>query len=280
MRRLPACAGQFYEASPAALREQVESLLDPQAAPMPAKAVVCPHAGLMYSGAVAGAVYSRITLPATVILVGPNHTGYGPALSVYPDGEWALPGGVMTVAAELAHKLLRRCLELQADHFAHLHEHCLEVQLPFLYALRPDIRILPIVVGTRNMERCLALGRALGSLIKEAENPAPLLVASTDMTHCGLGFAQIPPSGLTAEGFARRQDQIALDALQRLDEKQFHQIVEDQDITMCGYAATTAVLTAARSLGAGQATIVRYATSVEVSGDPDRVVGYAGVVID
>jgi AmmeMemoRadiSam system protein B len=280
MRRLPACAGQFYEASPAALREQVRSLLDPQAAPMRAKAVVCPHAGLMYSGAVAGAVYSRIKLPPTVILVGPNHTGYGPALSVYPDGEWALPGGVLNVAAELAQNLLRRCVEVRADHLAHLHEHCLEVQLPFLYALRPDIAILPIVVGTRSLEGCLALGRALASLIEEEPDTPPLLIASTDMTHCGPGFAQSPPSGLTAEEFARSQDQIALDALRRLDETRFHQIIEDRDITMCGYAATTAVLGAVRNLGASHATIVRYATSAEVSGDPDRVVGYAGVVID
>jgi MEMO1 family protein len=280
MRRLPVCAGQFYEAAPGALREQVQSLLDPHAASIPAKAVVCPHAGLMYSGAVAGAVYSRIRLPPTVILVGPNHTGYGPALSVYPEGEWILPGGVVTVAAELAHNLLRRCSELQGDHLAHMHEHCLEVQLPFLYALRPDITILPIVVGTGSLERCLALGRALGALVEEAGSPPPLLIASTDLTHCGLGFAQSPPSGSTADEFARRQDHIALEALQALDEQRFHRTVEDQHITMCGYAATTAVLTAARSLGVSHATTVRYATSAEVSGDPDRVVGYAGIVID
>src|SRR5207249_859834 len=101
--------------------------------------------------------------------------------------------------------LIRRCSDLQPDHLAHQHEHCLEVQLPFLYALRPDIAILPIVVGTRSLERCLALGRALGALIEEADTPL-LLIASTDLTHCGPGFAQSPPPGSTAEEFARRQD--------------------------------------------------------------------------
>src|SRR5438128_2714950 len=141
-QRLSACAGRFYEGTPERLREQVRALLEPAVPRVAAPAIICPHAGLMYSGAVAGAVYSRVTLPSTAILVGPNHTGLGPPLSVYSEGEWLLPGGSLTVAADLARSFLTRCPQAQPDHIAHLSEHCLEVQLPFLHALRPDIQLV------------------------------------------------------------------------------------------------------------------------------------------
>ena len=278
-QRPPACAGQFYDATPEQLHAQVRALLEPGATRMPARSIVCPHAGLMYSGAIAGAVYSRVTLPSTAILIGPNHTGYGPPLSVYSEGEWLLPGGALTVAADLGQALLARCPMAESDHLAHLHEHCLEVQLPFLHLLRPDIQILPIVVGFRDLEACRALGTALAAVIEEAPTP-PLLIASTDLTHCGPGFGQSPPPGLTAEDFAHRQDRLALDALQTLDGERLHRTVEEQQVTMCGYVPSTAVLFATRTLGGSQANIVRYATSADISGDVNRVVGYAGVVLN
>jgi AmmeMemoRadiSam system protein B len=233
----------------------------------------------MYSGAVAGAVYSRVTFPATAILVGPNHTGFGPPLSVYSEGEWLLPGGSLTVAADLARSFLTRCPQAQPDHVAHLSEHCLEVQLPFLHALRPDIQILHIVLGFRNLETCQAVGSALASVIEEAPTP-PLLIASTDLTHCGPGFGQSPPPGLTAEAFAHQQDRLAIEAIYALDGERLHQTVEIHQVTMCGYVPTTAVLFAARTLGARQAQLVRYATSADVSGDVHRVVGYAGLLLN
>lgn len=278
MRRDPACAGSFYDASPEELRAHVQVLLEPEAERLPARAIVCPHAGLMYSGSVAGSVYSRVGLPATAILIGPNHTGQGPPVSVYAEGEWAIPGGVLTVAADLARALLARFPLAQADRLAHQSEHCLEVQLPFLSLLQPDIQILPIVLGFRDLETCRALGRALAAVIEGVPTP-PLLIASSDMTHCGPGFGQWPPPGLTAEAFAHQQDRLALDALQTLDGEQLHRTVEQHEITMCGYVPTTAVLFAARLLGATKATVIRYATSADVSRDVDRVVGYAGVVI-
>ena len=277
-QRPPACAGRFYEGAADRLQAQVQALLEPDTPRLPARAVVCPHAGLMYSGAVAGAVYSRVTLPSTAILVGPNHTGYGPPLSVYSEGEWLLPGGAVTIAADLARELLARCPQARSDHLAHQHEHCLEVQIPFLHALRPDIQILPIVIGFRDLEACRALGLALASVIEEAPTP-PLLIASTDLTHCGPGFGQSPPSGLTAEAFAHRQDRLALDAVQTLDGERLHWTVEEHQITMCGYVPSTAVLFAAKALGAGKASVVRYATSADVSKDTDRVVGYGGVIL-
>ena len=276
--RPPACAGRFYEGTAERLQAQVQALLEPNVPRTAARAIVCPHAGLMYSGAVAGAVYSRVTIPSTAILVGPNHTGYGPPLSVYSEGEWLLPGGALTIAADLARELLARCPLAQSDALAHQGEHCLEVQLPFLRALRPDIQILPIVVGFHDLEACRALGLALAAIIEEAPTP-PLLIASTDLTHCGPGFGQAPPAGLTAEAFAHRQDRLALDTVQTLDGERLHRTVEEHQITMCGYVPSTAVLFAAKAVGAGKASVVRYATSADVSGDVDRVVGYGGVIL-
>jgi hypothetical protein len=278
-QRPPAVAGKFYEGTAERLNAQVQALLEPAAPRTPARAVMCPHAGLMYSGAVAGAVYSRVTLPSTAILVGPNHTGYGPPLSVYSEGEWLLPGGALRIAADLAGALLVRCPQAQPDYLAHLHEHCLEVQLPFLRTLRPDLQILPIVVGFRDLETCRALGLALAAVVEEAPTP-PLLIASTDLTHCGPGYGQMPPPGLTAESFAHRQDRLALDAVRTLDGERLHRTVEDHQITMCGYVPSTAVLFAVKALGAAQASVVRYATSADVSKDANHVVGYGGVILN
>ena len=279
MTRPPACSGRFYEASAQGLQQQVQSLLEPHSIALSAIAIVCPHAGLMYSGHVAGAVYSRVHIPRTAILVGPNHTGYGPPLSVYAKGQWAIPGGLVPVAEDLAQALLSICTDAAPDYLAHQYEHCLEVQLPFLLARRSDIQILPIVVGVRDLRTCLALGQAMAAVMKAREEP-PILIASTDMTHCGPGFGQFPPAGLTADAFARAQDRIALDALGALNEREFHHTIEAHDITMCGYAPTTAVLHAARTLGTENATVIRYATSAEISGDLNQVVGYAGVVFN
>src|SRR2546425_2743441 len=277
-QRLPSCAGRFYDGTPERLREQVRALLEPDAPRVAVPAIICPHAGLMYSGAVAGAVYSRVTLPATAIRVAPNPPGFGPPLSVYSEGEWLLPGGSLTVATDLARSFLTRCPQAQPDHVAHLNEHCLEVQLPFLHALRPDIQILPIVLGFRNLETCQAVGSALAAVIEEAPTP-PLLIASTDLTHCGPGFGQSPPPGLTAETFAHQQDRLAIEAIHALDGELLHQTVETHQVTMCGYVPTTAVLFAARTLGARQAHLGRYATAAEGSGGVDRVVGYAGLIM-
>ncbi|MBI3808013.1 MAG: AmmeMemoRadiSam system protein B, partial [Nitrospirae bacterium] len=170
-QRPTAVAGRFYEGTADRLTAQVQALLELGAPRVDARAILCPHAGLMYSGAVAGAVYSRITIPSTVILVGPNHTGYGPPLSVYSEGAWLLPGGAVPIAADLGRLFLARCPQAQSDHLAHQYEHCLEVQLPFLRALRPDIQILPIVVGFRDLEACRDLGRALAAVIEEAPTP-------------------------------------------------------------------------------------------------------------
>lgn len=272
MIRRPAVAGQFYSADADTLAADVARYTESTAVPTPAIALVCPHAGLMYSGHVAGAVYARVALPQTVILLGPNHRGMGPSLSVYARGTWLVPGGTLEVDEALAEIIVARDPEAQADTTAHQHEHCLEVQLPFLRRFRPDVRIVPILLGHMPDRAYADLGRRLGDILREAadrEGPSlrPLIVASTDLTH------------YESDAVTRAKDRHAIEAIQNLDPEGLGATVRSHRITMCGYGATVAMLHAARSLGAGSAFLVRYATSGNVTGDYDSVVGYAGILI-
>lgn len=266
MIRQPAVAGQFYSASPEVLRADVARYSDSSARPHPAIAMVSPHAGLMYSGHVAGAVYSRVSPPEIVILIGPNHTGLGPPVSVYPEGTWLIPGGQLAIDSALAAELIRRYPQAEADTSAHRSEHCLEVQLPFLRQARADVRIVPIVLGTTREEVCRDLGLCLAEIV-QARSARPLLIASTDMSH-------YEPDSVT-----REKDRFALEAIQRLDPEGLQATVRAHQISMCGLGPTVTVLHAVRALGATDSFLVRYATSGEISGDFNRVVGYAGFVI-
>lgn len=264
--RQPAVAGLFYAADPAELQSQVDGLLTPPAAKARAVAAVCPHAGLMYSGPVAGRVYSRILLPETVILVGPNHSGIGPFISVFPEGEWEMPLGRVAVESALADRILRECPLAEPDPIAHRAEHCLEVQLPFLQALRQGIKIVPIVLSVDDLAVCRQLGAAISAAVRNFPEPV-LTIASTDMSH------------YEAEEVARRRDRGAIERVLAMDPEGLYETVQRHRITMCGYAPTVTVLFAAKALGAEAAELVHYATSAEVSGDRSSVVGYAGFII-
>ena len=270
MLRPPAVAGLFYSSSAEALEDEVARCLDRSVRPRPAIAAVSPHAGLMYSGPVAGSVYGRIEMPATVILVGPNHTGIGPAVSVYPEGAWQMPGGAVTVDRDLAQKFLARCPHAVADTSAHQQEHCLEVQLPFLQAVNRHIRIVPMVLGVRDRAMCQAVGETLAAIVRSADGAAggrPLLVSSTDMNH------------YESDAVTREKDRHAITAIEHLDPEGLDAAVTDHRISMCGIAPTLAILYAARLLGATGGTLVGYATSGDRGGDRHRVVGYAGFTI-
>lgn len=279
MIRHPAVAGTFYSASPEILREEVARYCVTDVLPAAAIAVVSPHAGLTYSGHVAGAVFARVAPPETVILIGPNHTGIGPTISVYPEGTWLMPGGELPVDHGLVLNLLDRLPGAQADASAHRFEHCLEVQLPFLQHIQAGrhtmegarpLRIVPVVMGTTRRELCLELGRCLADLIQQHRatgQDLPLLVASTDMNH------------YDSDEVTRRKDAFAVEAIQRLDPLGLEDAVRTHEITMCGLGPTMSILHAARLLGRSTASLVRYATSADMSGDCHRVVGYAGFIL-
>lgn len=266
MIREPVVAGQFYTADPAALLREIQSYLPPPEPPLPAKALIAPHAGYMYSGPVAGAVYRAVRLAPRVIVLGPNHTGRGAPLSLYPDGEWRTPLGVVAVDHDLNERLQKECPGLQQDRVAHAREHSLEVQLPFLQVLAPGFRFSGICVGTADYSALETLGHALARVIRSVEDPV-LVVCSSDMNH------------FESAEIAARKDRMAIEKIQQVDARGLYRVVLDEDISMCGFAPAVSALTACSDLGASAGHLIRYANSGDVSGDYERVVGYAGLAI-
>ncbi len=268
MIRLPAVAGRFYPADAGELTQRVDLL---SVAPQPgeklrAQACLVPHAGYMYSGHVAGAVYSKLALPRRYIILGPRHYPQGEALAILSEGVWQTPLGQAQIDSELARDLKRACSLLREDSVAHHAEHSLEVQLPFLQRLAGEFRFVPIALGTVNFSELQELGRAVGEVVA-AQGEEVLVVASSDMNH------------YEGDRVTRVKDRKALDKLLALDPRGLYDTVRREGITMCGYGPAVTMLTASRQLGATQAELVRYATSGDITGDRDEVVGYAGVVV-
>jgi MEMO1 family protein len=267
MRRHPAVAGQFYRGTSTALQEQVAEYLRPDAEKTVALGVVSPHAGLMYSGAVAGALYSRLRLPDTIVLIGPNHTGLGAPVSLMPEGTWDTPLGSVEIDNTLARAILSQSSRIQADTLAHLHEHSLEVQLPFIQSLKKDFRIVPIQMLDTRFDTCMDVGRAMAEAIRETGGGDVLVVASSDMSH----YEQADR--------AKKKDFLAIGRILELDPRGLYQTVKEHGITMCGYGPAVAMLNCSILRGATRAELVRYSNSGDVSGDYDQVVGYAGVIV-
>ncbi len=268
--RHPAVAGRFYPGDADELQSEVQAYLAPtdskDSAPIRAVGCIAPHAGYIYSGHVAGAVFARIEVPELCIVMCPNHTGIGRALSVMSEGAWETPLGEVAIHDGFASALKGRFPALEEDAAAHRAEHAVEVELPFLQALQPQLRFVPIALGTGRLEVLEQLGLALAEVIVQHGEPV-LMVASSDMNH------------YESDAVTRVKDHKAIERILTLDPRGLHEVVTQQDISMCGYGPTVAMLTAARQLGAKSADLVKYATSGDVSGDRDMVVGYAGVVI-
>ena len=266
MIREPAVAGQFYPSNPDHLRKSVRSYLGQAEPSLDAKGIVAPHAGYVYSGAVAGAVYGAVRLPRRFILLGPNHTGKGVALSLHPPGQWRTPLGLAGIDRELNRHLVQECGLLAEDTAAHVREHSIEVQIPFLQLLADDPSFSAICVGTADYPALETLGHALARVVKSSQEPV-LLVASSDMSH-------YEPADV-----ASRKDQCAIDKILNVDPQGLYRTIFEKDVSMCGFAPAVALLTACRDLGASGGRLIRYANSGDVSGDFDRVVGYAGMAL-
>ncbi len=266
MIRMPAVAGQFYEAKPSLLKREIEAYLTLREPREEVIGVVCPHAGYMYSGHVAGAVYGRIIVPETVIIMGPNHTGLGHPAAVMASGTWQMPFGPVEIAEDLARLILTESQVLEDDAQAHLYEHSLEVQVPFLQYLNPRVRIVPICLSMLSLPEIEDVGQACARAVMNYRHPV-LLVASTDMSH------YVP------HAVAKEKDHLAIERILELDHVGLIEVVVKEKISMCGVVPTAATLVAAKALGARGAELVKYATSGEVSGDFYQVVGYAGIII-
>lgn len=266
MLRPPAVAGQFYYADAPMLEKQVEGYLLPKSPKEQAKAILVPHAGLIYSGAVAGAVYSGIVFPDTFVLIGPNHTGLGQRVSLMSEGGWEIPTGTLQIDSALSGKILSRVPFVLRDTQAHRREHSIEVQLPFIASLSKTARIVPIAVMSATLRELKDLGEGIAKAVSESGYPV-VVAASSDMSH------------FVPDAEARRKDGMAIEKLLALDPEGLYEVVKKEDISMCGFMPAVAMLSAARALGAKEARLLKYATSAETSRDYDYVVGYAGVVI-
>jgi len=268
MIRLPAVAGRFYPVDVAELTQRLASLASAATAEekLRARACLVPHAGYQYSGHVAGAVYAKLALPKRYIILGPRHYPQGEPLAILSEGAWQTPLGEARIDSALAAELKRACPLLREDSVAHRAEHSLEVQLPFLQHLAGDFRFVPIALGTVRYSELEQLGRAVAEVVA-AQGEEILVVASSDMNH------------YEDDRITRAKDRKALDKVLALDPRGLYDTVRREGITMCGFGPTVTMLTAARQLGATRAELVRYATSGDITGDRDEVVGYAGVVV-
>ncbi len=265
MTRKPCVAGTFYPADAKTLRKTIEEMTDARAERRRALAVIVPHAGYIYSGPVAGAVYSSVEIPGTVVILGPGHREIGTLLAIQDSGSWQTPLGETPVDAELAALIKQNCAAVETDEQAHRFEHSLEVQVPFLQYFRPDIRIVPVCIsyeaGYADLE---ALGRGIATALRVFGQPV-LIVASTDMSH------------YVSQKAAETRDHRAIRKILDLDPEGLFRTVRAEGITMCGYQPTAAALVAALELGADRAELVKYQTSGDRTGDYTEVVGYAGI---
>ncbi|HVW28765.1 MAG TPA: AmmeMemoRadiSam system protein B [Polyangiaceae bacterium] len=265
--RSPAVAGRFYPGDPAVLARDVARLLGPQRQDLvAARAVMVPHAGYRYSGAIAGKTFARILPRPRAIVLCPNHTGLGAARSVSPAAMWELPGGGLHGDVELRELLVEHAA-LDAEPFAHLREHAAEVILPFLRALFAETSFVAVCLAQLSVDDCRRVARGIAAAVRAASAEHDvLIVASTDMSH------YVPAD------VASREDALAIERVVAMDAEGLFRTVRERRISMCGYVPTTVALFAARELGAGRAELVSYGNSGEVTGDVSSVVGYAGAL--
>jgi MEMO1 family protein len=266
MIRKPAVAGSFYEGRPDRLLSQVREFIEEGAPEQEALGAVVPHAGFFYSGKVAGAVYSRLLFPESFIILGPNHSGLGTGASIMADGQWDMPLGTVQIDSGLAQAILKSSRTLQDDYRAHLREHSIEVQLPFLQYFGKPFNFVPISLRSHELPVCQDVGSAIAEAVQDYPGKVTLL-ASTDMSH------YVP------QEIAESKDKLAIEAILNLDPEGLHSVVLKNRISMCGFAPTVAMLVAVKKLGAASATLVRYMTSGDINREYRQVVGYAGLLI-
>jgi hypothetical protein len=266
MQRQAVVAGQFYPADRKQLASELKDLVPLVKEKKHAFGIIAPHAGYIYSGAIAGRIYGMLEIPSTVLILGPNHRGRGAAVALFPSGEWLTPLGPVTINERLNDCISRQTPYLQSDHLAHAFEHSLEVQLPFLQSLRSDVTISALCLGLGEYPALHRIGEGIAAAITEYGEDV-LIVASSDMSH------------YESAATARRKDNLALERVLAFDPEGLLSVCRSEGITMCGVAPAAVMLTAAALLGATGAELVAYGSSGDVTGDNSQVVGYAAVLV-
>ena len=274
-KRLPAQAGTFYPDTEGALRGEIQQSflhpLGPRAMPtIPGNrnnnllGLIVPHAGYKYSGPVAAHSYYQLALAGifeSVIILGPNHTGVGSGVSTVTEGEWSTPLGDVPIDADLAREIVDSSDLVDVEDEAHRNEHSIEVQLPFLQFIYPRrFKFVPICMMLQDLQTSIEVGEAVA---KAAGKHGAAVLASSDWTH------------YEPQEEAQSKDKQALDAALQMNEKKFQEIIEERSVSACGYGPVTAMIHAAKVLGARSGKLLSYQTSGDVTGDKSAVVGYA-----
>lgn len=259
--------GYFYPGEKQALLKILKEYIKTSKEKEEAISVICPHAGYIYSGRVAGSVYEKIDIPDTVVILGPNHHGFGEPFAIMKEGIWRTPLGDIEINKTLAEKILEKSKYLQHDTLAHVQEHSLEVQVPFIQYIKSNVQIVPVVLsGSIDSIAWTEIGDAISEGIKDYKQKV-LIVASSDFTH------------YETQKTAEENDRYAIDAITVLNEYLFIERVFERNMSICGYGPIITAIIASKNLGAQKAEIIDYKTSGNITGDYEQVVGYAGIII-
>jgi AmmeMemoRadiSam system protein B len=288
--RSAAVAGQFYPGTEKSLKQQIEEcFLNPRGygklpgkhkEGVPLKGLIVPHAGYIFSGAIASHAYGRLAeqgFPDTFIVIGPNHTGVGSGVSLMTEGAWKTPLGTTPINSLLAQTLTAGVIDKDAT--AHAYEHSIEVQLPFLQYIAHDqpFDFIALCMMMQDYETAQEIGAVLAAAIRKSKKNI-VVIASSDFSHVGFNYQSMPPQGMRVDRYAEKQDGLAIEQILALNPKGLIQTVEDHHITMCGYGPVAAMLEAVKKLGASKAELLKYGTSYEVHPNTSCV-GYGAIAV-
>ena len=265
MIREPAVAGQFYPAAAEELKSMIRGMVDEKVPKEDVIGYYAPHAGYVYSGPVVGATVSRVNFKDTCVIMGPSHTGAGAPFSILTEGTWRTPLGNVEIDSELAKAILANCSHLKEDRLAHLQEHSIEVQLPFIQYFRPDIKFVPITLSHANASIYRNIGVAIAKAIKDTGKEV-VIVASGDMNH------------YESQKITHTKDRQAIESILKLEAGELLERVREFSISMCGYGTAACLIYAAKEMGPVKTELVKYQTSGDVTHDFEAVVGYAGII--
>ena len=288
--RKPAASGQFYEADKQHLKERIEECFlekrGPRSLPKIKQGqknilgVVVPHAGYIYSGAIAAYSYQILAdngFAEKFIILGPNHTGMGSGVSTMTEGTWETPLGEIPIDQNLAKQLTQGIIDI--DETAHKYEHSIEVQLPFLQyiAKNEKISFVPICMGLQDYKTAEEIGKIIPNAVQNTKGKTAI-IASSDFSHVGFNYSSMPPPEKRVDEYAKSQDSLAINKIKDMDAEGLIQTVYENNITMCGYGPVSAMIVACKILGGKKAELLKYGTSYEVH-PSSSCVGYGAIAI-
>ena len=288
--RKPTVAGQFYDGNKERLKQTIkECFLDERGPKNLPKinngdkkiiGLIVPHAGYIYSGSIAAHSYDILAkngFSDTFIILGPNHTGMGSGVAVMTEGSWLTPLGEVPINEKLSKNLFKNIID--NDKNAHLYEHSIEVQIPFLQFLaeNKEFDFIPISMGMQDFQTAEEVGKIIGETIKESDKKI-VIIASSDFSHSGFNYQSMPPDDMRVDKYTEKQDKIAIDKILEMDPKGLIDTVHENNITMCGYGPIASMLVASKMLGANKSELLKYGTSYEVH-PSSSCVGYGAFAI-